>query len=80
MEKLEGTGETPRKAEGALVAEEAGEALGVYERRREIVGCRNGLSDKEVGAPFGKEEDMIRGEERDADAEEGGEGVKLAGG
>ena len=77
MEKLEGTGETPRKAEGALVAEDAGEALGVYERRHEIVGCRNGLSDKEVGVPFGKE-DMIGGEERDADAEEGGEGVKLA--
>lgn len=54
--------------------------MGVYERRREIVGWRNGLSDKEVGAPLGKEEDIVGGEERDADAEEGGEGVKLAGG
>ena len=74
VEKLEGTGETPRKADGTLVAEEAGEARGVYERRREIVGCRKGFSREEVGVPFGKEEDMMGGEERDADAEEG-EGV-----
>ena len=74
VEKLEGEGETPRRAEGALVAEEAGEAWGVNERRREIVGWRKGFSVKEVGVPFGKEEDMIGGEERDADTEEG-EGV-----
>ena len=78
VEKLDGEGETPRKAEGALVAEEVGEARGVYERRREIVGCRKGLRCNELGVPFGKEEDMIGGEERDADAEEG-EGVKMAG-
>jgi hypothetical protein len=79
VEKLEGTGDTPRKADGALVAEDAGEAVGVYERRREIVGCKNGLNIKEPGVPFGKEEDMIGGEDRDADAEEG-EGVNVAGG
>jgi hypothetical protein len=51
----------------------------VYERKREIVGCKNGLNVKDIGDPFGKEEDMIGGEERDADAEEG-EGVNMAGG
>jgi len=74
VEKLDGTGETPRKAEGALVAEEVGEAWGVYERRREIVGCRKGREIlRELGTPFG-EEDMVGGDERGGDAEES-EGV-----
>jgi hypothetical protein len=80
VEKLDGTGDVEmarRTAECALVAEGGDSVVcGVYERRREIVLCRKGGVRCEgvvrrawAGKPFGREEDIAGGEERDAEAE-----------
>jgi hypothetical protein len=77
VEKLDGTGEgeMPRSAECVLVADDAGEACGMYERRREMVGCKKGEATFDgvdgESAPLGRREDIASGEEREAEVEEG---------
>ena len=75
--KLDGTGETPRRGECALVWEVTGDAWVIYERKREVDGCRKdgesfeGVEKEVAGAPFGRKEDIVGGEEREAEVVEG---------
>jgi hypothetical protein len=75
--KLDGTGETPRRGECALVKDVTGDACVIYERKREVDGCRKdgesfeGIEREVARAPFGRKDDIVGGEEREAEVEEG---------